>query len=312
MKLRIVIVWILFLGMADVAFAQQDAQYTQYMYNTISINPAYAGNRGVLSLTALHRDQWVGLDGAPKSQTFNIHAPVGNNVGLGFNVINDAIGPMQETSFDIAFSYTVPTSLNGKLSFGLKAGGHLLNIDYMGLRQFVPELTAADNIDQKFSPNFGAGMYYHSERFYAGLSVPNILETRHFDEASDTNDASSFVSKERASYYLMTGYILDLAPNLQFKPAVLGKIVNGSPFQLDVSANFLFANKVTLGGAYRWNNAWSALAAFQLSRGVMIGMAYDAETTDLGQASFNKGSFEVLLRFEIFNTANPMRYPRFF
>jgi len=312
MKLRLIIVWILFFCLAGVAFAQQDAQYTQYMYNTISINPAYAGSRGVLSLTALHRDQWVGLDGAPKSQTFNIHAPVGNNVGLGFNVINDAIGPMQETSFDAAFSYTVPTSLSGKLSFGLKAGGHLLNIDYMGLRQFVPELTAADNIDQRFSPNFGAGMYYHSNRFYAGVSVPNILETRHFDEASDNNDASSFVSRERANYYLMTGYVFNLSPMLQFKPAMLGKIVNGAPLQLDLSANFLFANKVTLGGAYRWDSAWSALAGFQLSRGLMIGMAYDAEITDLGQASFNKGSFEVLLRFEVFGKSNAALYPRFF
>jgi type IX secretion system PorP/SprF family membrane protein len=296
----------------SITWAQQDAQYTQYMYNTISVNPAYAGSRGVLSLTALHRAQWIGLDGAPRSQTFNIHAPTGKNVGLGFNVVNDELGPVQETSFDLAFSYSVPTSDTGKLSFGLKAGGHLLNIDFLGLSQYDVELDATDNIDRKFSPNFGTGIYYHDTKFYLGASVPNMLQTRHFDESVNNDNSNGLLARERLNYYFMGGYILDLSDNLKFKPAFLGKMVNGAPLQIDVSANFLFADKLSLGLAYRWNSAWSTLASFQLSRGIMLGIAYDAETTALGRQAFNSGSFEAILRFEIFNTNNGLLYPRFF
>lgn len=293
-------------------FAQQDAQYTQYMYNTISVNPAYAGSRGVLSITALHRDQWIGMEGAPSSQTFNVHAPTGKNVGLGLSVVNDAIGPVQETGFDAVFSYTVPTSLTGKLSFGLKGGGHLLHIDFMGLSRFVPEMGPTENIDRKFSPNFGAGIYYHENHFYFGMSVPNILENQYFDSSKSNAEADSFVVKERMNYYTIAGYIFDLNKNVQFKPTMLCKVVRGAPVQLDLSANLLYAEKLTLGGAYRMNTAWSALVGFQVSRRLLLGIAYDAETTQLGQSNFNKGSFEVLMRFEFFGKSDPALYPRFF
>ena len=132
------------------SFSQQDAQYTQYMYNTISVNPAYAGSRGVLSITGLHRSQWVGLEGAPKTQTLNVHMPVGGKVGLGFNIINDEIGNgvNQETNFDIAFSYTIPVSEKHKLSFGLKGAGHLLNVAFSRLDD--TDNIHASNIDNKF------------------------------------------------------------------------------------------------------------------------------------------------------------------
>ncbi|WP_415843924.1 type IX secretion system membrane protein PorP/SprF, partial [Zobellia nedashkovskayae] len=176
--------------------AQQDAQYTQYMYNTISVNPAYAGSRGVFSIAALHRSQWVGLDGAPSTQTLNFHTPVSKRIGLGLSVVNDEIGngTNQDTYVDAAFSYTVKTSDEGKLSFGLKAGGHLLNVDFSKLRNYGAE-SNLPNIDNKFSPNIGAGVYYHTDHFYAGLSVPNFLQTEHFDD-SNTN-ASSFLAEER-------------------------------------------------------------------------------------------------------------------
>lgn len=165
--------------------AQQDAQYTQYMYNTIAVNPAYAGSRGVLSMNALHRSQWVGLDGAPTTQTINFNTPVGNRVGVGLSIVNDRIGngTNQDTYFDAVFSYTIPTSETGKLSFGVKAGGHALNIDFSRLQNYSNEAASVGlgNIDKKFSPNFGAGIYYHTDHFYAGLSVPNFLKTEHFD-----------------------------------------------------------------------------------------------------------------------------------
>jgi type IX secretion system PorP/SprF family membrane protein len=163
--------------------AQQDAQYTQYMFNTMSVNPAYAGSRGQLSIAALYRSQWVGLDGAPKSQTLNLHSPIRNSqLGYGISIVNDEIGDgvVQETYFDAVLSYTVDVSLEGKLSFGLKAGGNLLNLDFQGLRNFDVEPVSADNIENKFSPNVGVGIYYHTNAFYAGLSAPNLLQTDHY------------------------------------------------------------------------------------------------------------------------------------
>ena len=135
--------------------AQQDAQYTQYMYNTVSVNPAYAGSRGHMSIAALHRSQWIGLDGAPQTQTLNLHSPIGyRGVGMGFSIVNDKIGPTSETNFDIDFSYTIYTSTEGRLSFGLKASAHLLDIRFSELNQYAPDQTLEQDIDNRFSPNF--------------------------------------------------------------------------------------------------------------------------------------------------------------
>lgn len=310
MKKYIIILLFIFAGLPSMS-AQQDAQYTQYMYNTIAVNPAYAGSRGVFSIGALHRSQWVGLDGAPVTQTLNFHTPVSNRVGLGLSIVNDEIGngTNQDTYFDAAFSYTIPTSEEGKLSFGLKAGGHFLNIDFTKLRNYGAE-TNLPNIDNKFSPNFGAGVYYHTDKFYTGLSVPNFLQTEHFDN-SGTN-SSSFLAEERLNIYLITGYVFDLNPNLKFKPAGLLKAVKGAPLQLDVSANFLINDKFSVGAAYRWDAAVSLLAGFQISDQFMLGLAYDRETTDLGATRFNDGSFEVFLRYEFLTRYKKIITPRFF
>ncbi|GAA4271461.1 type IX secretion system membrane protein PorP/SprF [Aquimarina gracilis] len=298
-------------------YAQQDAQYTQYMYNTISVNPAYAGSRGVMSIMGLHRSQWVGLDGAPRTQTLTLNTPIGDNerLGLGFSVVNDEIGPTDETYFGIDFSYTIPTSEEGKLSFGLKGGGHLLNIDFQRLTQFNANDNLFEaNIDNKFSPQVGIGVYYHTDKFYFGLSAPNLLETDHFDESttSSDSDAISFLAEERINYYLITGHVFDLSDDVKFKPAVLGKLVFGAPLQVDLSANFLLYERLTLGAAYRWSAAVTGQIGFQISDAMMIGFAYDRETTELGQSQFNDGSYEVMLRFELFKKYNRMLTPRFF
>ncbi|SHJ95997.1 type IX secretion system membrane protein, PorP/SprF family [Maribacter aquivivus] len=308
---RLIFTILLILTVVLCGYAQQDAQYTQYMYNTISVNPAYAGSRGVLSIAALHRSQWVGLDGAPTTQTLNFHTPVSDHVGLGLSVVNDEIGngTNQDTYIDAAFSYTVNTSEEGKLSFGLKAGGHLFNVDFTKLRNYGAE-TNLPNIDNKFSPNFGAGIYYHTDQFYAGLSVPNFLQTEHFD-SSDTN-SSSLIAQERMNFYLITGYVFDLKNNVKFKPAALIKAVKGAPLQVDLSANFLFNDKFSLGAAYRWDAALSALFGFQLNDQLMLGLAYDKETTDLGATRFNDGSFEIMLRYEFLNKYKRVITPRFF
>ncbi|MCP4975019.1 MAG: type IX secretion system membrane protein PorP/SprF [Maribacter sp.] len=295
--------------------AQQDAQYTQYMFNTMSVNPAYAGSRGQLSIAALYRSQWVGLDGAPKSQTLNLHSPIRNSqLGYGISVVNDEIGDgvVQETYFDAVLSYTIDVSLEGKLSFGLKAGGNLLNLDFQGLRNFDVEPINVDNIENKFSPNVGVGIYYHTNSFYAGLSAPNLLQTDHFDNEQRDANSVQFLSKERINFYLITGYVFDIGGNTKFKPALLTKVVGGAPLQIDFSGSFLFNDKFSFGAAYRWDAAVSALFGFQISEQLMLGLAYDRETTDLGGTQFNDGSFEVFLRFELVKSFKQLVSPRFF
>jgi type IX secretion system PorP/SprF family membrane protein len=296
-------------------YAQQDAQYTQYMYNTMSVNPAYAGSRGQLSAAALYRSQWVGLEGAPKTQTLNLHSPIRNSrLGYGISVINDNIGDgvVQETQFDAVLSYTVDVSLDAKLSFGLKVGGNMLSLDFNGLNNFDSENIQGENIDNKFSPNFGVGVYYHTNKFYAGLSAPNMVETEYFDNSQRDANSVQFLSKERMNFYLITGYVFDLNNNFKFKPAVLTKVVGGAPLQIDLSASFLFNDKFSFGAAYRWDAALSGLLGFQLSDQFMIGLAYDRETTELGGTQFNDGSFEVFLRFELVKSFRRMVSPRFF
>ncbi len=305
----------LFTTITQGLFAQQDAQYTQYMFNTMSVNPAYAGSRGQLSIAALYRSQWVGLDGAPKTQTLNLHSPIRNSrLGYGVSIVNDDIGngTVQQTYFDGVLSYTIDVSLDAKLSFGLKAGGNLLNLDFNGLRNFDLEPTATDNIENRFSPNFGVGIYYHTNQFYAGLSAPNLLETKHFDNSGGDANSIDFLSQERINFYIITGYVFDLNPNFKFKPALLTKVVGGAPLQLDVSANFLYNDKFSFGAAYRWDAALSALVGFQISEQLMLGLAYDRETTALGGTQFNDGSFEVFLRFELLKSYQRFVSPRFF
>lgn len=293
-------------------YAQQDAQYTQYMYNTVSVNPAYAGSRGNISIGALHRSQWVGLDGAPKTQTFNIHSPIGyRGLGMGFSIVNDAIGPTSETNFDVDFSYTIYTSLDAKLSFGLKASANLLDVRFSELNQDLtnpngPDPTLQFDIQNRLSPNIGAGIYYHTEKFYAGLSVPRFLETSHFDESSLST------AREQTNYYFITGYVFEVNPLLKFKPTLLTKVVQGAPLQVDVSANFLFREKFVLGAGYRWDAALSAMAGFQVSNEFLIGVAYDKETTELGAARFNDGSFEIILRYDFARLVGNIKTPRFF
>tara|TARA_R110000796_G_scaffold75938_1_gene170016 strand:+ start:1172 stop:2122 length:951 start_codon:yes stop_codon:yes gene_type:complete len=296
-------------------YAQQDAQYTQYMYNTMSVNPAYAGSRGQLSIAALYRSQWVGLDGAPTSQTLNLHSPIQNSrLGYGISIVNDEIGngTVQETYIDAVISYTIDVSQTAKLSFGLKGGGNFLNLDFNELRNFDAEPVSGDNIENKFSPNFGVGAYYHTDKFYLGLSAPNLLQTDHFDNSARDSNSIAFLSKERINFYAITGYVFDLSNDFKFKPAVLTKVVGGAPLQVDLSANFMYNDKFTFGVAYRWDSAVSGLVGFQISDQFMLGLAYDKETTALGSTRFNDGSFEVFLRFELVRSFQRLVSPRFF
>jgi len=290
-----------------VSYSQQDAQYTQYMYNTINVNPAYAGSRGVMSIFGLHRTQWVGLDGAPVTNAFSVNSPIENtNLGVGLSFVNDRIGPTVENTISTDLSYTIPVSETYKLSFGIKATANLFSFDRDKLN--IPSQSQADpllqSLSNNFSPNVGAGVYFHSDKSYLGLSVPNFFQTKRY------NDNDYAVYKERMNAYLIGGYVFDLSPNLKFKPAFLGKMVQGAPLQLDVSGNFLINDKFVLGAAWRWSAAASLMAGFQVSDGLYIGYGYDLDTTKL--AHYNSGSHEIFLRYELFKRQDRIVSPRFF
>ena len=290
-----------------VSNAQQDAQYTQYMYNTIEVNPAYAGSRGALSVFGLYRTQWVGLDGAPETSTFSVNTPLSNSdLGLGVSLVNDKIGPTVENTLSADLSYTIPTSETWNLSFGIKGTANLFNLDVNKLSMEDQDDPQFQNLKNRFSPNVGAGIYYHSDRAYIGLSVPNFIETNRY------NSDDTAIFKEKINYYLIAGYVfnLDRLEYVKFKPALMTKMVEGAPLQVDVSGNFMFNDKFVLGLAYRWSASVSAMAGFQVTKGMYIGYGYDHETTRLRK--YNSGSHEIFLRFEFFNNYNKMISPRFF
>jgi len=302
MKTRILLFALMFIGM--LSHAQQDAQFTQYMYNTINVNPAYAGSRGAMSMFALYRTQWVGLDGAPVTSTVSMNTPLNeSNLGLGVSLINDKIGPTTENTISADLSYTIPTSDTWNLSFGIKATANLFDLDATKLNPVQAADPSLQNYST-FSPNIGAGVYWHSDKAYLGFSIPNFIETNRYDD----NEVAIF--KERISYYLIGGLVFDLSDTVKFKPAVLTKMIEGAPLQVDVSANFLFFDKFMLGASYRWSAALSAMVGFQVSDGLYVGYGYDKETTNLD--NYNSGSHEIFLRYELFKNNNKITTPRFF
>ena len=292
----------MFTGM--LSYAQQDAQFTQYMYNTINVNPAYAGSRGAMSIFALHRTQWVGLDGAPVTNAVSFNTPInGSNLGLGASLINDRIGPTHENTISADVSYYIRTSETFKLSFGIKATANLFDLDQTKLNPV--DATDPSLLDfNKFTPNIGAGIYLHSDKAYVGFSVPNFIESKRY------NDNEIAIFKEKINYYLIAGYVFDLDDSIKFKPALLTKMVQGAPLQVDISGNFMFNDRFVVGVAYRWSAAVSAMVGFQVSDGLYIGYGFDNETTNLKH--YNSGSHELFLRYEMFNNISKMTTPRFF
>lgn len=294
--------------MSTLLSAQQDSQYTQYMYNTVAVNPAYAGSRGVMSLFLMHRNQWVGLEGAPVTNVLSIHKPISNtNLGYGISVVNDRIGISDNNTVSADLSYSIPISNAYQLSFGLKTSLNWLSVDYNRLTIREPNdniLREQNSIENQFSLNFGVGVYWHSSKNYIGISIPNFLETRRYDD-----DLRS-TATDKMHIYVIGGRVFTLNADWLLKPAILTKLVQGAPLQVDVSANFLFSQKLTLGVAYRLSAAVTGLVGFQISETWQIGYAYDTDTSQL--SNYNSGSHEIFLRFELFRTYNKIVSPRFF
>ena len=243
--------------------------------------------------------------------TASINTPIeGSNIGLGLSIINDKIGPSDETNVAVDFSYSINTSDRYKLSFGLKATSNLLNIDFNKLNQYDSgDNIFTSNVDNRFSPNIGVGLYYHSDDTYIGISAPNLLETKHFDRYAGVG-SNTHIATEKIHYYLIAGHVFDLSASVKFKPSMLTKVVQGAPLQVDLSGNFLINQKFMAGIAYRWSAAISAMVGFQVSDSWFIGYGYDLETTKL--ANYNSGSHEIFLRYELFNKYDRIISPRFF
>lgn len=284
---------------------QQDPQFTQYMYNTMSVNPAYAGSRGHLTALLMHRSQWVGINGAPNNQVLAVDGPMGNNVGLGLVLAHDALGPSSEVFVDGNFSYTLQLDdANRKLSFGLKAGGRLFNVDFNEGTIQNPDVAFQNNIENKFFPTVGAGVYYHTASSYLGLAVPNFFSEDHYDGAEQE------IASERLHYFLIGGKIIDLTPDIKFKPAFFVKWVPGAPIVADVSANAMLRETFSFGIAYRWDDSFSTLLGVQISPDLSVGYAYDLTTSDLGE--FTSGTHEIFLRYEFKTVEKKLKSPRFY
>ena len=300
--------FLLFLGIFH-THAQQDPHYTQYMYNMNVINPAYAGSAGTLNLNFLGRKQWVDIDGAPTTFTFNANAPLGRKVGGGFAVTSDAIGPAKEQNIYGDFSYTIRLSETGKLAFGVKGGLTLLDVDLVNI--VLPQTDTSD--DDLFSenihdvmPNFGAGVYYYTEKFYVGFSVPNILKSEHLDKDNINTKAA-----EEMHFYLATGYVFDLSQTLKFKPHVMLKAVNGGRLSIDVNANFLIMERIEVGAGYRYQDAVTGLINFGITKSFRVGYAYDYTISEFSFGNTGS-SHELILLYDIdFNKKN-LKSPRFF
>ena len=284
--------------------SQQDSQYTQYIYNTMSVNSAYTGQRKVLSYLGLYRTQWVGIDGAPKTLTFGIHSPLKNeNLGMGISIVSDQLGPIREDYINLNFSYTIRLNRSTELSFGLKGGLHNLSSDFSRGNSFQNTDVAFKENISLFSPTIGAGLYLHSTRGYLGLSAPNFLTTEHY------NDYKESLASERLHLFLIGGYVFNIDNDIKLKPAFLIKAVSGAPLIADLSINAMFNNRFVFGLAYRWDDSLSGLTGLQVNKTLFIGYAYDYNTS-IGN-KYTGGTHEVMLRFEL-RQINKILSPRFF
>ncbi len=304
MKKIYLLISVLFVGLWTTQ-AQQLPQFTQYMYNTISINPAYAGNRDAFSLTALNRNQWAGISGAPRTQTLSIHTPLRNEqIGLGLSVINDKTGYENYTYLYADFSYTINVSEDVTLSFGLKGGLSYYDLDEDLFNE--PSVLQDPFFREQFNkwtPNFGAGLFLSSQKWYVGLSAPKIIN-------NDNNEFSEYVALEQVHYYMTGGYVFDLSDTWKLRPTALAKVTNGAPLSFDMSGTVIYDEKLYLGATYRIDDAIGAFIDFQIFEPLRIGYGYEYSVSDL--RPYTTGSHEVILIYELRFQNTKYKSPRFF
>ena len=288
-----IVLLVLFMAI-ELAQAQKEPQYTQYMYNIGSFNPAYVGTVETPEIIGLYRAQWVDIPGAPTTIRGGANIPFNNEkMGLGINIVNDVLGPSKQTYFDVAYSYEIQLSDDTKLSFGLNAGGSSLNLDYSeGTFEQGSDPSLLGGNYSSFYPTVGAGLFmYHEEDWYLGASVPNFLTDELY------NDEVATIVEDYMQLNVIGGYVFELSDRTKFKPAFLMNYLQGSPVTVNLSANFQFIDALTIGASYRFDNAVSGLAGFQISNAMFIGYSYDYNTNGLGE--YSGGSHEAILKFYI-------------
>ncbi|MES2568126.1 MAG: type IX secretion system membrane protein PorP/SprF [Bacteroidota bacterium] len=292
--------------------AQQDPMYTHYMYNTLMVNPAYAGSREALTVTGLHRSQWVNFKGAPVVQSLTMHSPLVNeHIGVGLSVLNDKIGPTNRTSIFADFAYRMNLTKKSKLSLGLSGGANIFqaNLNSLELDQ-QNDPSFQNNISNRAVPNFGFGIYYSRERFYAGISAPGLIQNN-YSKVSQVG-GTTLIGTEQRHYFFIAGGVINLGDNLAFKPTTLVKATPGAPMQADVTASFVIMKKLTLGAMYRTGDAFGGLIGVNLTDQLHVGYSYDW-SYGLKTGRYNQGSHEIMLRYDfIFNSKKQIRTPRHF
>lgn len=291
--------------------AQQDAMFTHYMFNTLAVNSGYAGSRDALTITGLHRSQWVNFPGAPTTQTLTLHAPIKNDkLGLGLSVLNDKIGPTNTTAIYADFAYKIPVGEKGKLSFGLKAGVNLRNnkLASLDLDEQNDQTFAAD-VKSDVLPNFGFGMYYYTDKFYVGLSTPKLLQN---DYKTNTTTGSTSVASEQRHYFLIVGTVFPITDNIKLKPTGFVKVTEAAPIETDLTLTALFREKLWAGVMLRTGDAVGLLVGANLTDQLALGYSFDWSFVN-NTAKYNAGSHELMLRYDlIYNNAKKIRSPRYF
>lgn len=291
--IKILFASVLTLTMISTVIGQQQAQFTQYVDNMVYYNPAYAGSHEGMSISALHRQQWAGFDGAPMSTTFGLHTPLIKNLGFGVSMLNDKVGPINSTWANVSVSYTVNFENRGKLAFGINGGFNLLNGNLLNLHQMnAGDQSLNVQYSNDFKPNFGAGVYYHSDKWFAGFAVPHIL-----DNAKDIGDILNEDFMAQRHYYLMFGGYIPANEILKLRPSAMLKITENAPFALDMSLAFILYDKLWLGANYRLIESAGIFAQYQISNQFKIGYAFEYSTTKL--RSHNAGTHELMISYDI-------------
>ncbi|MEI7594630.1 MAG: type IX secretion system membrane protein PorP/SprF [Bacteroidota bacterium] len=293
-------------------FAQQNPMYTHYMYNTLVVNPAYAGSRDALTVTALHRSQWVDFKGAPVTQTISMHTPFKNeHIGLGLSVVNDKIGISNNTSVVIDYSYIMKLTQKSKLALGFSVGANIFkaNLSSLSLDQQTDPVFQT-NINNDITPNFGLGAYYSRERFYAGFSVPNLVQNSF--SIKNSENVTTLIGKEQRHYFFIAGSLIKISENLAFKPTTLVKITAAAPVQADLTASFVIMKKLLVGAMFRSGDAVGALVGLDITQQFHVGYSYDF-SYGLKTAKYNEGSHEIVLRYDfIYSSKKQIHSPRNF
>lgn len=304
MKFSKLIIAITLATLATPLVAQQQVMFTQYMFNQLAINPAYAGSHRTMSFTALARKQWAGIDGAPSTQTLSMHTPTRNQrVGIGLLLLHDKIGVTKQTGVYNSYSYTIPFYNGGRLAMGLQAGFTTYNAQYSLISDTDPAFATGDI--KETHPNIGAGVFYYTNKFYVGFSVPQLLQNR-FDRKNPDSD-----SRIVRHYFLSSGYVFTLDRQLKLKPSVLVKGVAGAPIQVDLNLNLLMNEIMWVGLSWRSFESLDALLQFQVTKQLQVGYAYDFSTTS-ELSRINSGSHELMVNYRVIEKRSRKKQPRYF